>query len=199
LAYIDRNGLQFWPVDDTEAENRIDNMAGTYYPYFEGSPIGRADLNDDATKMVFAAAGIIYIDIASGKTSVLRERDPCVNSVEFAPYEEFLVYSEQPGQECRWPEDASGPALRLTSLDGTIDQLLYVDTGWLPDVVLSPDGKYAASFDYGNWEDERDPARLTLLQLPRPIPEFGSYLASTMVAIIIAGTFVATRLKLNRR
>jgi Tol biopolymer transport system component len=199
LAYIDFSGLRFWPVDDAEAGTRIDNAAGLYYPYMS-SYGGRLDLNDDATKMVFTGGpfdsrGIIYVDISSGKTTVIRPRDPCVSSVEFAPYEELLVYSERPGQECLWPEDANRPALRLASLDGTIDEVLYVDTEWANfDVVLSPDGKYAASFDYGS-EEGGTAARIMLLQLPRPVPEFGSYIAIAMVATIIAGTLLATRLK----
>lgn len=204
LAYIGPRGLRFWPVDNPELGNKIDGLAGQYYVFLDqySSSLrqGRLDINDDASKVAIAAGpfdsrGIIYADISAGKTSVLQERTPCVSSVEFAPYDEFLVYSEHPGQQCPFPLDAdewSAP-LRVTSLDGTTDELLYLDTGGVLDVVLSPDGKYAASFGFGAAED-RSP-KIILLELPRSVPEFGSYLALAAVASLIAGTIVVTRLK----
>jgi hypothetical protein len=119
-----------------------------------------------------------------------------VDSVQFAPYDELLVYSEHPGQQCPFPLDAeewSAP-LRTTSLDGTTDELLYLDTWEVVDVVLSPDGKYAATFGFGAIEEDRSP-KIMLLELPRTVPEFGSsliigiLLSTLMGAIILSARF----------
>jgi WD40 repeat protein len=207
LAYIGSSGIRFWPIDNPELGNKIDGLAGQYYVFLDyySSSLGqgRLDLNDDASKIAVAAGpfesrGIIYVDISSAKTSVLQERTPCVSSVEFAPYDELLVYSEHPGQQCPFPLNAdewSGP-LRVTSPDGTTDEILYLDTYEVLDVVLSPDGKYAATFGYGETKEDRSP-KIMILQLPRPVPEFGSYFVLAAMASLIPGTILATRLKVN--
>lgn len=204
LAYIDSKGIRFWPVDYPELGNKIDSLAGNYYAFLDHYPSmrqGKLDLNDDASKVAIAAGpldsrGIIYADVSSGKTSLLQERTPCVDSVQFAPYDELLVYSEHPGQQCPFPLDAeewSAP-LRTTSLDGTTDELLYLDTWEVVDVVLSPDGKYAATFGFGAIEEDRSP-KIMLLELPRTVPEFGSsliigiLLSTLMGAIILSARF----------
>jgi hypothetical protein len=202
LAYISDH-FHFWPVDDSEAGTRIDKVAGRYYVFFDhyssSSQIGKLDANDDATKLAFAGGpldtrGIIHIDVLSGKITTIPPRNPCVSSVEFAPNEGLLLYSEYPGQSCP-DSELEGLSLQVASIDGTIDEVLYTEKLAIFDTVLSPDGKTAATFGFGEVQDDLV-AEMILLDLARPLPEFGP-IPMIVATSLIAGTIMATRLKAN--
>ncbi len=209
LIYIDSTGSHFWPNEDEELGELVDRAAGKYYYYLPrylenafGTTSGSLDIKEDASKLVFTGPaggllepGMILVDVQSGGEKKITSRNPCVSSVEFAPNDNLILYSEHPEQLCLEPSADLGASLRIASLDGAIDEIVYNDKRTVPNAVLSPDGRFVATVGNAYSIEDQFP-KILILELPRPVPEFGSFhvviAAVLLFFIVVAARFMIT-------
>lgn len=204
LIYIDSTKSHFWPTEDEELSEMVDRAAARFYYYLPSnygttvtSGTGILDLNEEASRLVFTGeigglvgsaegldAGIHLVQVQSGEATILTTRTSCVSSAIFAPNDDLILYTEHPGQLCPEPTADMGSSLRIASLDGTRDEIVYNDRQAFPIGVISPDGRFVATLGSAYMVGDQYP-KMLIVELPRPVPEFGIILAPILMASIL--------------
>ena len=210
LIYIDSTKSHFWPNEDVDLKRMFDGAAGRYYYYMNSgyealSGTGTLDLNEDASKFLFTGeiggligdpegldAGIHLVDVLSGESTILTTRSSCVSSGRFAPNDALILYTEHPGESCSFQTSDMGSSLRIASLYGSIDDIVYDDRDFIPYGILSPDGKFIATVGHTSMEDQYP--EILIIELPRPVPEFGILLVSILLTSIMSMLIANNRL-----
>ncbi|GEM_PF-4685982 len=187
LVYVDRtiendNELStLWLIDPNG--NKMDML------YSGSEAFGLMDISPDGEKILFirrimhTPSQLVVFDIKKNEFKTILEEDG-IGDVRWSPNGKFILYQHAYGYEGKY-----GPlshALRLTSVDGSLNELLY-DKGDLMRFVISSDGKFIM---FALASDPSGEHKLVRMELTQAIPEFSEI---AMIILASAVSFVLVK------